>query len=139
MLVLMLTPLMIGGPLTLSAYAVDATSALTEWTIPTPDSQPTGLALDPSGKCCWFVESRGNKVAHLDPSTNTFREWTIPTPDSNPTSLTLTMISESIAVFGVESAKHNVFLFFPDTGAFREYTLPEDVDPQYISIVILSI
>ena len=133
MLVLMLTPLMIGGSLTLSAYALDATSALTEWTIPTPDSQPTGLALDPSGKCCWFVESRGNKVAHLDPSTNTFREWTIPTPDSNPTSLTLTMISESIAVFGVESAKHNVFLFFPDTGAFREYTLPEDLDPQYIS------
>jgi streptogramin lyase len=133
LLVLMLTPLMVGGPLTLSPYALDATSALTEWTIPTPDSQPSGLALDPSGKCCWFVESRGNKVAHLDLSTNRFREWTIPTPDSNPTSLTLTMISGSIVVFGVESAKHNVFLFFPDTGAFREYTLPEDVDPQYIS------
>lgn len=133
MLVLMLTPLIVGVPLASSAYALDATSALTEWTIPTPNSQPTGLSLDPSGNCCWFVESLGNKVAHLDLSTNTFQEWTIPTPDSNPTSLTLTMISGSIAVFGVESAKHNVFLFFPDTGAFREYTLPEDVDPQYIS------
>ncbi len=134
LLVLMLTPLMVGAPLTLSAYALDATSALTEWTIPTPDSQPTGLALDPSGKCCWFVESAGNKVAHLDPSTNSFREWAIPTPSSSPTSLALAVISGSPVVLGTESAKNNVFVFFPSTGIFKEYNLPEDPRPKYISI-----
>jgi len=111
-----------------------ATAALTEWTVPTPNSLPTGLALDPSGKCCWFVESQGNKIVHLDPTTNTFREWGIPTPDSKPTSVALTTMSGTLAIFGTESAKEKVFLFLPDTGVFREYTLPSDSGPQRISI-----
>lgn len=118
------------------AYGIDGevTPALTEWTIPTPSNLPMGLALDPSGKCCWFVESSGNKVVHLDPSTDTFQEWTIPTPDSKPTDLALTTISESVAVLGTETAKDKVFLFFPNTGMFKEYTLPPDFGPLYISI-----
>jgi len=112
----------------------DVTAALTEWTIPTADGLPTGLALDPSGNCCWFVESSGNKIVHLDPSDDTFREWTIPTPDSDPTSLALTTISGSLAVMGTESAKNKVFLFFPSTGKFKEYTLPTDSGPQHVSI-----
>ena len=133
--VLMLGPLMDAVPLARPAYALDdVTSALTEWTIPTPNSMPAGLALDSSGECCWFVESSGNKVARLDPSTGTFREWAIPTSGSSPTSLALTMASGSPVVVGTESAKNNVFFFFPNTGIFREYTLPEDPRPQYISI-----
>ncbi|MGB9022754.1 MAG: hypothetical protein WCC94_04885, partial [Candidatus Bathyarchaeia archaeon] len=112
----------------------EATAALTEWTIPTPDNLPMGLALDQSGECCWFVESSGSKVVHLDPSTDTFQEWTIPTPNSKPTSLALTMISGSVAVLGTETAKDNLFLFFPNTGMFREYALPPDFGPLYISI-----
>ena len=133
--VLMLAPLMVAVPLARPAYALDdVTSALTEWTIPTPDSMPAGLALDSSGECCWFVESSGNKVAYLDPSTRTFQEWAIPTSDSGPTSLALTMVSGSPVVVGTESAKNNVFVFFPNTGMFKEYTLPEDPRPQYVSI-----
>ncbi|WP_455286313.1 Vgb family protein, partial [[Eubacterium] cellulosolvens] len=133
LLLLIHTPLLIiTSPL---AYGLDdVTAALTEWTIPTPDSLPAGLALDSAGKCCWFVETLGNKVVHLDPSTDTFREWAIPTPTSNPTSLALTTISGSIAVFGTGSAKDRLFLFFPGTGMFKEYTLPADSGPQYISI-----
>jgi len=137
LLVLMLASLPIAAtPLTRVAYGSDGvTAALTEWTIPTAGSLPTGLALDPSGSCCWFVESSGNKVAHLDPSTDTFREWAIPTPSSNPESLALTMISGSLAVFGTEFAKNKVFIFFPSTGTFKEYELPTpDSGPQYISI-----
>ena len=136
LLMLMLTPLLIdASPLTRPAYGLEGGSAaLTEWIIPTAGGLPTGLALDPSGKCCWFVESSGNKIAHLDPSTDTFQEWAIPTPSSNPTSLALTMISGSLAAFGTESAKSQVFLFFPSTGMFKEYTLPGDSGPQYISI-----
>jgi len=136
LLVLMVTLLLINAsPLTRPAYGLeDSSAALTEWIIPTAGGLPTGLALDPSGKCCWFVESSGNKIAHLDPSTDTFREWAIPTPSSNPTSLALTMISGSLAAFGTESTKNKVFLFFPSTGMFKEYTLPGDSGPQYISI-----
>jgi streptogramin lyase len=119
-----------------SAYGLDdATATLTEWTIPTAGSLPAGLALDPSGNCCWFVESSGNKIAHLDPSTDTFQEWAIPTSGSNPTSLALATMSGSVVVVGAESAKNKVFLFFPDTGGFREYTLPVEYSgPQYVSV-----
>jgi len=137
LLLLMLAALLpVPSPLAEVAYALDGTTAaLTEWPIPTAGSQPTGLALDPSGNCCWFVESAGNKVAHLDPSTNTFREWVIPTPGSYPTSLGLTTISGSLAVFGTESAKNKVFLFFPSTGTYKEYDLPtKDSGPQRISV-----
>ena len=133
---LMITPLFMGGAsLVPAAYGVDeAAATLTEWTIPTHASLPTGLALDPSGNCCWFVESSGNKVAHLDPSTDTFKEWAIPTPGSNPTSLALTTISGSVVVVGTEFAKNKVFLFFPGTGSFKEYTLPKEYSgAQYVS------
>jgi streptogramin lyase len=125
-----------GAPGAPSAYGLgDVTAALTEWTIPTAGSLPAGLALDPSGNCCWFVESSGNKVAHLDPLTDTFREWAIPTAGSTPTSLALTTISGSVVVVGAESSKNKVFLFFPDTGRFREYTLPVDYSgPLYVSV-----
>lgn len=116
------------------AYAPTA-ATITEWTIPTPNSVPTGLALDPSGKCCWFVELTGNKVAQLDPDMNTFREWAIPTANSQTTGLATTMISGSVAVFGAEFATNKVFLLFPSTGTFKEYTLPTvDSGPEYISI-----
>jgi len=133
----MITPLFVGGAiLTPAAHGLgDPTATLTEWTIPTVGSLPSGLALDPSGNCCWFAESLGNKVAHLDPSTDTFQEWTIPTAGSNPTSLALTTISGSVVIIGTESAKNKVFLFFPDTGSFKEYGLPRVYSgPQYISI-----
>jgi len=136
LLTVMLGPVLFAPtPVGRGALAVDAANAaLTEWAIPTAGSQPSGLALDPSGNCCWFVESTGNKVAHLDPSTNTFREWAIPTPDSTPIGLALTTVSGSLTVFGTESSKGKVFLFIPSTGTFREYTLPESSRPQYISI-----
>ena len=137
LLALMIMPLFSGGgSVTPPAYG-DATATLTEWTIPTGGSLPAGLALDPSGNCCWFVESSGNKVAHLDPSTDTFQEWAIPTPVSSPTSLALTTISGSVIVVGTESAKNRVFLFFPGTRSFREYTLPVEYSgPQYVSVAV---
>jgi len=133
----MIMPLFSGGGIVTPPAYGDATATLTESTIPTGGSMPAGLALDPSGNCCWFVESSGNKVAHLDPSTYTFQEWAIPTSVSSPTSLALTTISGSVIVVGTESAKNKVFLFFPGTGSFKEYTLPEEYSgPQYVSVEV---
>ncbi len=52
---------------------------LTEWTVPTANSQPTSIAINPEG-FVWFVESRAKKIARLDPSTNTVTEWPVPFP-----------------------------------------------------------
>jgi len=97
---------------------------LTEWTLPTPNSVPLGLSLDPSGNCCWFVEFTGNKVGHLDPNTNAFQEWEIPTPGANPLGIATTVISGSLAIWGTEFAKDKVFVFYPTSGTFLEYSLP---------------
>jgi len=105
-------------------YGIVPNANLTEWTLPTANSVPLGLSLDPSGHCCWFVEYSGNKVGHLDPSTNTFQEWIIPTAGANPLGIATTTISGSLALWGTEFAKDKVFVFYPGSGTFLEYSLP---------------
>ena len=105
-------------------YSIVPNANLTEWTVPTANSVPLGLSLDPAGHCCWFVEFSGNKVAHLDPSTNTFQEWDIPTAGANPLGIATTTISDSLAIWGTEFAKDKVFVFYPSSGTFLEYSLP---------------
>jgi streptogramin lyase/uncharacterized membrane protein len=116
--------------------AFAATSAtLTEWTIPTANSGPVGLTVDPSGNCCWFVEFFTNKVAHFDPTTGTFQEWPIPTGGSQTTGLATTNLNGQLEVWGAEFGANKVFDFFPGTGTFREYSLPNaGSGPEYISI-----
>lgn len=134
LLCLMLASVMfLADPLTRPVHATSAT--LTEWTIPTAGSTPLSLALDPSGTCCWFVESAGNKVAHLDPSTNTFREWTIPTGGATPYGLAVTSVAGSTVIVGTEYGANKVFVFFPSNGTFKEYTLQTpNSGPLYVSI-----
>jgi len=116
-------------------YAPPGPATLTEWTVPTPNSGPWGLALDPSGNCCWFLEFFGNNVAHFDPSTGTFQEWTIPTAGANPYGIATTSVSGSLEVWGTEFAKDKVFVFLPGTGVFREYSLPHvNSGAEYVSI-----
>jgi streptogramin lyase len=117
------------------AYSIVPNANLTEWTVPTANSQPLGLSLDPSGKCCWFVEYFGNKVGHFDPNTNSFQEWNIPTAAANPSGLATTTISGSLAIWGTEFAKDKVFIFYPTTGTFLEYSLPNaNSGVEYISV-----
>ena len=116
------------------ANALPTDRMLTEWAIPTGGSAPTGLTLNSSGSCCWFVSS-GNKVAQLDPVTGTFREWAIPTTSSTPTGLAATSLPGQMAFFGTEFGTNKVFLFLPQTGTFKEYTLPTaDSGPEYVSV-----
>jgi len=116
-------------------YAPPGPATLTEWTVPTPNSGPWGLALDPSGNGFWFLEYFGNNVAHFDPSTGTFQEWAIPTAGANPYGIATTSVSGSLEVWGTEFAKDKVFVFLPGTGVFREYTLPHvNSGASYVSI-----
>jgi len=116
-------------------YGVVPNANLTEWTLPTPNSVPLGLSLDPSGRCCWFVEYSGNKVGHLDPSTNAFQEWDIPTAGASPLDVATTTITGSLAIWGTEFAKDKVFLFYPSSGTFFEYSLPNaNSGVEYISV-----
>ena len=68
-------------------YATSTAATVTEYAIPTANSLPNGLAVDPSGNSVWFVEFSGNKLARLDPVAGTIQEWAIPTANSGATGL----------------------------------------------------
>lgn len=56
---------------------------ITEYAVPTADSQPYGLAFDKAGKL-WFTEAGGNKVGRLDPASGKFEEFKLPTAKALP-------------------------------------------------------
>lgn len=40
-------------------------TTITEYVIPTANSKPMGLSLDPNDWSVWFAEMSGNNIAHL--------------------------------------------------------------------------
>lgn len=54
---------------------------ITEWDIPTRDSGPYDIVVDPRGKI-WFDEFTSNKVVRFDPATGQFTEYALPGTDS---------------------------------------------------------
>jgi len=55
--------------------------------IPTNDSSPWAITVDPHG-VVWFLEESANKLGAYDPASGVFSEYPIPTQGSTPTSLT---------------------------------------------------
>src|ERR1700733_6051644 len=56
---------------------ITTAGAITEYPIPTPSSQPTGITSGPDG-AVWFTEDSGNKIGRIATS-GTMTEYTIPT------------------------------------------------------------
>lgn len=116
-------------------YGPSGVATVTEWTIPTPGSFATKMALDPAGSRCWFVQTQTGKIAQFEPASGLFQEWQIPTLNSRPTGLATTRMLGTLAVFGTEFAANKIFVFFPQSRMFREYTLPTpDSGPWQISV-----
>ncbi len=65
--------------------AQDPGLALTEWTVPWPDTRPRDPAVAPDGRV-WFVGQAGNYIAVLDPKTGEFRRYEID-PGTHPHNL----------------------------------------------------
>lgn len=51
-----------------------ANGAITEYAIPTANSEPMGIAIAPNGHV-WFAQKAGNKMARYKPATGTFDEY----------------------------------------------------------------
>ncbi len=107
---------------------------LTEWTDPISGSGPYGMALDPSGKCCWFLEYFANNLAHIDPSTGTFQEWALPTAAANPTGITTVTFNGQVEVWGTEFTTNKIFVFLPSTNTFYEFPVKAGSGPEYLSV-----
>jgi len=96
------------------------TEGLIEYTIPTTDSQPWGVAVDGAGDV-WFAETAGNKIGRFDPQTEAFVEYSVPTTDSLPWDVA---IDGSGVVWFTEKAGNKVGKLEPGTGAITEYGVP---------------
>jgi virginiamycin B lyase len=59
---------------------------IAEYSIPTPASAPTDVALGPEG-ALWVTESEGDKIARYDPNQGNFTEYAVPTANGHPYSI----------------------------------------------------
>ncbi|MDZ4384656.1 MAG: hypothetical protein U0940_04135, partial [Nitrospirota bacterium] len=133
------------------AFAVDAAreearSVVKEYPLPTPYSQPYGIAVDAQG-VVWFSGQLANKIGRLDPSSGAIKEYEIPsakgattdnkwvyspserTPPSSPSGssagspLNMAVDSQGVLWF-TEQLGNKIGMFDPATESFKEYAIP---------------
>src|SRR5262249_55988771 len=66
---------------------ITTAGVITEYPIPTSNSEPLGIARGPDGNM-WFAEQNQNKIGIITP-TGSITEFTVPTPASLPQDLAL--------------------------------------------------
>jgi len=63
------------------------THVVTEYLVPTPNSNPGNITNGPDG-ALWFTEFNANQIGRIDPTTHVVTEYAIPTPNSGPAWIT---------------------------------------------------
>ena len=89
-----------------------------EYTIPTSDARPLGIAAGPDG-AMWFTESNGNKIGRIT-TAGTITEFPIPTAGSGARGITA---GPDGALWFTETAANKIGRI-TTTGVFTEFTLP---------------
>ncbi|MBN1659273.1 MAG: hypothetical protein JXA93_12775 [Anaerolineae bacterium] len=93
-----------------------------EFELPTANSFPGQLILDPQSGLIWATERDGNKLARLDPTTGEWTEWQIPTPGSQPWGLAR---DDAGNIWFAESSAGQIGQWVAATGEIVEYPLPD--------------
>lgn len=96
---------------------------LTEWTVPTPSSNPSELAINPSTGNVFFTERFANKIGMLDPSGNSITEWVI-TSTGNPLPAGITVEPSSSNVFFSERNDNQIARLDTSTNIMTEWNIP---------------
>ncbi|MGB8348346.1 MAG: Virginiamycin B lyase [Ktedonobacteraceae bacterium] len=104
---------------------------VTEYPIPTPISEPVGIASGPDGNL-WFTEGHGNNIGKITTS-GQITEYALPHAESEPEGITSgpdgnLWFTEFSSVYGNRIGKITV------SGQITEYTLPNsDSEPESIA------
>ncbi len=108
-----------------------AEHAVAEYPIPTPSSNPWGVAFAPSLDI-WFTEFDANKVGRFHVATKSFLELDLPTPDSQPAGIT---VGADGFIWLVEANGNQVARIDPVTFAITEVPIPTpDSRPLFIAL-----
>src|SRR6478735_1002971 len=91
--------------------------AITEYTIPTPGSDPRGIAQGPDGNI-WFTEYGASKIGIITPD-GVITEFATPTPSSYPDG-----ISYGFGSLWFTEAGNNAIASITTSGVITEYPLP---------------
>jgi virginiamycin B lyase len=103
--------------------------AVTEFTVPTPNSQPAGITVGPDN-ALWFTEENGHKIGRIT-TDGTITEFPTPTANSGPTEIAL---GEDDALWFTEFAANPPKIGRLTTaGDFTEYDLPLGSGPDGIT------
>src|SRR5258708_19338942 len=68
------------------ALPISPIGTLTEFTLPTPKSEPYGITAGPDGDL-WFTEFQGNQIGRITPI-GTLTEFRMTTPATSPNGIT---------------------------------------------------
>jgi len=101
------------------------TGAVTQYAIPTANSDPFGIVAGPDGNL-WFTEILGNKIGKITTS-GSITEYTVPTVNSEPAGITSIAAGTTLGLFaGLYFAEEtgNKIGYITTSGTFSEFTVP---------------
>ncbi len=110
----------LAGVFALVAALALAQGTFTEWTIPTPNSQPHCVVSDSRGRI-WYAAIGANQVGMFDPATEEFRELRPPTPNSGPHGIA---VSPGDVIWFTEERAGKIGRVDPVNFEITEYTVP---------------
>jgi virginiamycin B lyase len=117
--------LMSSGLLVSSGSARAATGDITEYPIPTSNSQPKGITAGPDGNL-WFTESNGNKVAKVT-TAGVVTEYALPTAGADPRGI----VAGPDGNLWFTEFNVNKVAKVTTAGAFTEYTITTPTSGPY--------
>lgn len=100
--------------------SVNATgnATITEYTAPTPNSEPYDLVYDSTNNAIWFTQKSANQIGRLDITAGTISEFgAIPTANSMPAGID---IAPDGSVWFAESGINKLGKYVPSTNTFSE-------------------
>ena len=97
------------------------TLAVTEYPIPTPNSQPQGITAGPDGEV-WFTETGAGKIGKIDPTTHVIVDYPLTTTGSAPGGIA---VGSDGDLWFTEVGSNKIGEFDPTTNMLvGEYTIP---------------
>ncbi len=113
----------------------EADPGFQEFSVPTANSYPGQIALDPATGWVWITERDGNKIARYDPATGQWREYDEKdglSPNSKPWGLA---VDANGNVWFAAPAANRIGMLDVATGQIKEYEVPTpDSQPWDVAI-----